>query len=126
MNRRSRTFVRDLRLCTKEVRVMEQVFQGGTLQEDADALTTVKGDCGKLRDTMLGMDTTHFSSQALDAYVAMDRYKSALGKVGDYIDTSAPTKLSEAKQGLAEATQLAQQAVAEINSRRATYGLPAL
>jgi hypothetical protein len=126
---RSTEFVQAMRFCQRSVSVLRGAIVRGeasSLIELADATRTSKQICDRVQDQLRELDTEHFDDQALTAQVAVDSWKDGLDALADYIDDEEPSKLLEARDKLNEGDAIAEQAVSEINERRAVYDVPPL
>jgi hypothetical protein len=89
----------------------------------ADDATNARDLCDDVRTNLALADTDHFDDQAALGFYAVDRYKSGLNALLEFIDTQETTKLVEVQNKLQDADASATEAFKAINQRRRLYGL---
>jgi hypothetical protein len=92
----------------------------------ASDLTDARDTCDRARSDLLQLDTDHFDDQASVAWDGVDRVKSGLNALLNYLDSSAPSKLVEGRNKIQAGQQEINQGVRQINHRRHVYGLKSL
>ena len=129
MNYRSRRYVREMHRCTDGVVLFSAALQQpGTVDNVtlADTVVSLTRLCDQVRSDLAAMDTNHFDDQAALGFYGVDRIKSGFNALLKYLDTNAPSKLIEGRDKITDGVQSSHTAIAEINDRRAVYGLPAI
>jgi hypothetical protein len=122
---RSRSFVKQLRACELVTGLAVKIVQASPndLIGASKVINQAKDTCSAIRNRMVGMDTRHFSDQALDGEVAVDYWTRGLGRFSNYIDDGRPSDVTTAAKYFATARGERAVAIKGINSRRAVYGL---
>jgi zinc-ribbon domain len=121
--RRSNIFLEQLVVCQESVGIAIGHLQSSTTLSASQEINDAKEACDNALDRMYGLDTKHFSDQAIDGETAVEAYSEGLKDLSDYIDAQTPSKIVNAKQHFETASFEAKQARAEINARRRVYGV---
>jgi len=122
---RSRAFVRQLDGCDAMVSLTIQLIQASPndVLGASDAINKAKDTCHAIKNRMYGMDTRHFSDQALNGEVAVDYWERGLGRFSNYLDTGHASDVSKAAEYFTTARTFKGVALRGVNRRRAVYGL---
>ena len=89
----------------------------------SDTIKQAADTCNGIRSRLAAMSTDHFDKQATTAWAGVDRIKSGLNATLAFIDTRYPSKLTEAKNKLAQGRSWTRIGIRGINVRRHVYGL---
>jgi hypothetical protein len=92
----------------------------------SDTVSKARDLCNGVRDELVTFNVHGFTDQATTVWSAVDEMKSADNAVLAYLDTSAPSKLSDAKQHVEDARATFAEGVREMNARRRELGIPPL
>jgi hypothetical protein len=126
-NYNTHAYIKQTRGCLAVTALVGQIIQQTKdVIEIADATTKARDTCDAIRSRLLRIGTDHFDHQASQAWYGVDRMKSGLNALLNYLDTSAPSKLIEARDKLVNGAATARAGIRAINARRRAYGLRAI
>ncbi len=124
VDQHSRKYVRDGFYCQVGVALVRlDISQGKSDIKLADDATNARDTCESARDTLSADNTDHFADQAMNFWYGIDRYKSGLNALLNYIDTGAATKAIEVKDKFQQGDAYVELGLRGINARRKIYGL---
>jgi hypothetical protein len=96
------------------------------LMKAYDSVRQARDVCVRIRDELLKMDVHGFTDQATTVWGAVDVMKSGDNAVLAYLDTSQPSKLSDAREHVQEASATFAVGIRQMNARRRELGIPPL
>ena len=127
LNYNTHRFISQARRCVSVVGLIGLLSQTSpSTYTMADATTKARDICDGIRSSLLRIDTGHFDNQANETWYGVDRMKSGLNALLNYLDTSASSKLIESRNKLVDGLGSARAGVRAINSVRRSYGLRAV
>jgi hypothetical protein len=123
VDKHTRAYVKQVRGCVAIARLSLSLASKQSTYAASDTIKKAADICDAIRSRLASMSTDHFDKQATTAWAGVDRLKSGLNATLAFIDTRYPSKLTEAKNKLAEGRSWTRIGIRGINLRRHVYGL---